>query len=65
MVKTNKNKGENIMNRKLEKNIKVIEKHNIKFSETTLENRTRTNVDHWCICRSKESEVSSKRLLKF
>jgi len=53
------------MNRKLEKNIKVIEKHNVKFSETTLENRTRTKVDHWCISRSKESEVSSKRLLKF
>jgi len=53
------------MNRKLEKNIKVIEKHNIKFSETTSENRTRTNVDHWCICRSNESEVFSKRLLKF
>jgi len=33
--------------------------------DDSLENRTRIKVSHWCICRSNESGVSSKRLLKF
>ena len=50
------------MNRKLKKNIRIIESHNIRFTETNIEHAIRTKTDQWRFCRDSEVELDQQHV---